>query len=178
VAARRRPLTMDVRRLRSGELLAGVSAVGLVIALFAEWFEGENAWQTLKITLVATLAVALLALTLVVLTLTSRAVAMAVSAAAITVGAAAVASVLLLYRIVLDEPGDNAAVEIGPGAYLGLLFVLGCAAGAWRTLADERTGTSASRRQTERVLAVRGPPRPPPPGRDPGRGQGPRARPK
>jgi hypothetical protein len=42
-------------------------------------------------------------------------------------------------------------------------------AGAWRALADERTGSTISLRQTERVLAVRGAARPAPPERDPGR---------
>jgi hypothetical protein len=114
-------------------------------------------------------AVAALALTLVVLALTARPVAMACSAAAITVGVAGLATLLLLYRIAVDEPGPDAGAAVGLGAYLGLLAVLGCGAGAWRALADERTGAPFSLRQTERVLAVRGAPRPPPPARDPSR---------
>jgi hypothetical protein len=160
---------MDVRRLGRGELLAGASAAGLLAVMFLAWFGGRSAWEALTIGRVLLVAVALLALTLVGLALTARPVAMATSAGAITVGVTALALVLLLYRIVVDEPGPDAGSAIGPGAYLGLLFVLGCGAGAWRALADERTGAPASLRQTERVLAVRGAPRPPPPERDPGR---------
>jgi hypothetical protein len=160
---------VDVRRLRGGELLAAVSAAGLLVVMFLEWFGGRSAWESLTIGRILLVAVALLALTLVVLTLTARPVAMAASAASITVGVTALAVLYLLYRIVVNEPGPDAGAEIGLGAYLGLLFVLGCGAGAWRAIADERTGAASSLRQTERVLAVRGAPRPPPPERDPSR---------
>jgi hypothetical protein len=160
---------VDVRRLRSGELLAAVSAVGLLVVMFLDWFGGRSAWEALAIGRILLVALALLALTLVVLTLTARPVAMAASAASIAIGVTALAVLLLLFRIVVDEPGPDAGAQIGIGAYLGLLFVLGCGAGAWRALADERTDAASSLRQTERVLAVRGAPRPPPPERDPSR---------
>ena len=160
---------MDLRRLRSGELLAAVSAAGLFLAMFLDWFGGRSAWEALTIGRVLLVAVIALALTLVVLTVTARPVAMATSAGSITVGVAALVLLWLLFRIVVDEPGPDAGHAIGAGAYLGLVLVFGCAAGAWRALGDERTDAPASLRQTERVLAVRGAPRPPPPERDPGR---------
>jgi len=159
---------MGLRRLRSGELLAGAGAVGLIGSMFNDWFGGENAWHSLTLLRVPLALVALLALAVVVLTV-SRTVAMACSAAAITVGVGALTLLLLLYRIVINEPGPDAAADIGSDAYVGLVFVFGCVAGAWRALADERTNAAASRRQTERVLAVRGAPRPAPPARDPDR---------
>jgi hypothetical protein len=160
---------MDLRRLRGGEVLAGVSAVGLLIAMFLEWFGGDSAWETLTVGDLLLVSVALLGLTLVVLTAQARAVAMAASAAVLTIGVAMVVLLYLLFRIVINEPGPDAAGEIGVGAYLGLVFVFGCAAGAWRALGDERTDSAYARRQTERVLAVRGAPRPPPPERAPSR---------
>jgi hypothetical protein len=161
---------VDLRRLRGGELLAAVSAVGLIASMFLDWFAGGSAWETLTIGDVLLLAVAALALTVVGLTVTARPVAMAGSAASITVGFSALVLAYLLYRLVLDEPGSDAAGTIGAGAYLGFVFVIGCAAGAWRALGDERTRSAHALRQTERVLAVRGAPRPPPPERDPARG--------
>jgi hypothetical protein len=160
---------MDLRRLRSGELLAAVSAVGLLLAMFLEWFGGGSAWETLTIGDVLLLALAALALTLVVLTITARPVAMAGSAASITVGFAGLVLLYLLYRIVVNEPGTDAGQAIGAGAYLGLVLAFGCGAGAWRALADERTDSPHAVRQTERVLAVRGAARPAPAERDPGR---------
>lgn len=159
---------MDLRRLRSGELLAGFSAVTLLAVMFMDWFGGATAWDALTFVRVALVITALLALSIVVLTVT-RTVAMACSAAGITVGVGSITLLLLLYRVVINEPGPNAVVDIGPGAYVGVLLVFGAVAGAWRTLADERTTAAASIEQTERVLAVRGAPRPAPPERDPSR---------
>jgi len=159
---------MDLRRLRAAELLAGLSAAGLLLALSLAWFSGRSGWSSLPIVRVFLVALALCALTLVILTV-SRTVAMACSAATITVGVGAITLPLVLYRVGLNEPGTNAAVTVEPSAYLGLALVLGIVAGAWWALADERTHASASLRQTEQVLAVRGAPREPPPARDPNR---------
>jgi hypothetical protein len=159
---------VDLRRLRSGELIAGASALALLAVMFSDWFAGVNAWESLTFLRVALVITALLALAIVVLTVT-RTVAMACSAAGITVGIGALTLLLLLFRVIVNEPGPDAGASIDLGAYLGVLFVFGCVAGAWRTLADERTGAPASIEQTERVLAVRGAPRPAPPARDPSR---------
>ena len=40
--ARTKESRMDLRRLRRGELLAGVSGGGLLAVLFADWFGGET----------------------------------------------------------------------------------------------------------------------------------------
>ena len=159
---------MELRRLRSGELLVAVSAGALLALMFEAWFGGASGWESLTQLRVPLVITALLALAVVVLTV-SRTVAMACSAAAITVGVGTLTLLLLLYRVAINEPGPDAGADIGLAAYLGLLCVLGCVAGAWRTLGDERTGADTSLRQTERVLAVRGAPRPAPPARDPDR---------
>lgn len=159
---------MGVQGLRSGELLGVVSAVGLLAVMFESWFGGASAWDSLTLLRVPLVITALLALAVAVLTV-SRTVAMACSAAAITVGVGTLTLLPLLYRVAINEPGSDAAGDIGWGAYLGLLCVLGCVVGAWRALADERTDAATSLRQTERVLAVRGAPRPAPPARDPER---------
>ncbi|MEA2193228.1 MAG: hypothetical protein QOI73_3349, partial [Solirubrobacteraceae bacterium] len=160
---------MNLGRLRGGELLAGLASAALLVVMFLPWFGDRSAWEAMAIARVVLVALVLCGLTVAVLTVTSRTVAMACSAAAVTVGVGALALLLVVYRVVVNEPGPNATVTVERGAYLGLLLVLGIVAGAWRTLADERTGAAASLRQTERVLAVRGAPRSPPPPRDPGR---------
>jgi uncharacterized membrane protein len=160
---------MDVRRLRSGELLTALGAAGLTVVLFADWFGGRSGWSTMTVGRVLLALTIVLALTLVVLTLRARAVSMAMSAAVVTIGVGALALLYLLYRVGLDEPGRNALVSVDAGAYLGVLCLLAILAGTWRSLADERTGSAISLRQTERVLAVRGAARPAPPPRDAGR---------
>lgn len=157
---------MDIRRLRSGELLTAAGTAGLAVVLFADWFGGRSGWSTMTVgrgLLVVTIA---LALTLVVFTLSARAVSMATSAAIVTIGVGALAVLYLLYRVGIDEPGRNALVSVDAGAYLGLLFALLIVGGAWRAAADERKDSAISLRQTERVLGVRGAARPAPPPRD------------
>jgi hypothetical protein len=160
--------------MRAGELLAGLSAIGLLLlVMFADWFGGASAWESLTIGRVALALTALLGLTLAVLTVTSRSVAMATSAAAITVGCGTLTLLYAFYRVVVNEPGSNDVVTVHPAALIGLALVFGVVAGAWRSLADERTRAAASLRQTERVLEVRGGPRPAPPARDPSRARRP-----
>ena len=155
--------------MRAGELLAALSALGLLAVMFADWFGPASAWETLTVGRVALALTALLGLTIVVLTVTSRSVAMASSAAAITVGFGAITLLYALYRVGIDEPGRNETVVVGTPALIGLALVVGVVAGAWWSMADERTAAADSVRQTERVLAVRGAPRPAPPERDPSR---------
>jgi hypothetical protein len=162
---------MDVGRLRSGELLTAAGTVGLAVVLFADWFGGRSGWSTMPVGRVLLVLTIVLALTLVVLTLRARAVSMATTASIVTLGIGALALLYLLYRVGIDEPGRNALVSVDTGAYLGLLCLLALLAGTWRSLADERTHSAISLRQTERVLAVRGPARPAPPARDPARGE-------
>ena len=52
---------MDLRRLRSGELLAGVGAAALLAVMFGGWFGGESAWETMAIARVVLVALVLCA---------------------------------------------------------------------------------------------------------------------
>ncbi|MDQ3724205.1 MAG: hypothetical protein M3376_14335, partial [Actinomycetota bacterium] len=142
---------MDVRRLRSGELVTAAGAIGLAVVLFADWFGGESGWSTLTVGRVLLVLTIGLALTLVVFTLSARAVSMATSASVVTIGIGTLALLYLLYRVGIDEPGRNALVSVEAGAYLGLLCGLLIVAGAWRAAADERKDSAISLRQTERV---------------------------
>ena len=160
---------MDPRRLRSGELVVAMGATGLAVVMFLGWFGGRSAWETLTLGRLLLLVTIALGATSVVMTLSRRAVSMATSAATVTIGVGTLALLYLLYRVGIDEPGRNGLVSIDAGAYAGLACVLAIVGGAWRTLDDERTQATASLEQAERVLAVRGAPRPPPPERDPKR---------
>jgi hypothetical protein len=160
---------VDLGRLRSGELLCGASAAGLLIVLFVDWFSGTSGWDSLDVLRFAIAALGALGLAVVLLTVTARPVAIPVAAANITVGVAVLVLLWVLWRVAVDEPGPNEVVGVELGAYLGVLLTFGVGAGAWRSLQDERTDIPASVRQTERVLAVRGAPRPAPPPRDPSR---------
>lgn len=165
---------VDLGRLRFGELLAGSSAAGLLVVLFAvDWFRfsgvGATGWDALEIQRFLMLALIALAFMLISLTIFARPVAMPVAAAVVMTGTAILTVLALLYRVGINEPGTNDLIEVEIGAYLGLALATAIAVGGWRSMQDERTRSQTSQRQAERVLAVRGAPRPAPPERDPDR---------
>ena len=173
---------MKLSRLRSGELTALAGALALLALLFADWFAlrtpaatlgaHESGWRSLGwLALAFVLAAVLVALALAAATVgrSSPALPVVLADCAIVLGALA-ALVLAARLLVQPDLGVSAAAEdVVPRlpAYLGLLAALAIALGAWRTLADERTNTTEAREQTERVLRVRGAPRPVPPPRTP-----------
>jgi drug/metabolite transporter (DMT)-like permease len=152
---------MDLTRLRTGELLAAAGALALLGVAFLDWYGDESAWQALPLLRVAIVLVALLALGLAVLTAGRRPVALPVAAGVVLIALGALLTFALLVRLAF--PPDGASRELG--ALAGLLAAALLTAGAWRTVADERTGTRESREQAERTLAVRGAARPVPPPR-------------
>jgi hypothetical protein len=138
-----------MRRIRRGEALLGVGAIGLFVALFADWFSGggvkQSGWSSLGWALIV-LIVALLATAAVVL------VATAVKAKpAIVVGSGVILSalsivtlVVALLRVLLFQPAldmglGNDAVSVEVAGYLGLLALVAITAGAWIAMGDERT---------------------------------------
>jgi hypothetical protein len=155
-------------RLRRGEVLTAVGALGLLISLFLDWFGldpgafpgpfakvvaaalAKDGWSSLGWFMVLILVVAiLLAGWLVVAALRSDSVAQAVAAAVLTGAYGTLAFVVLAVRVVtqpdLGIGAPNAVVNVRAGAYLGLLFCALLAIGGWVTLADERTDAPESR---------------------------------
>ncbi len=169
---------MNLRRLRAGEAIALAGAVALAVLLAFDWFflstpdarlgAHESGIRALgwfaDLLLVFTI---LLVLALVFFTVTTRAVGLPVTLAVLTTFFGLFSVIAIAVRLVA-QPGlgvdaGNADVEVEVPAYLGLLAALAITAGAWRTMADERTHTPESLEQTEEVLRVRGAPRPAPP---------------
>ncbi|CAA9480648.1 MAG: hypothetical protein AVDCRST_MAG30-773 [uncultured Solirubrobacteraceae bacterium] len=153
---------MDVSRLRKGEWVAGLSGLALLILLFLPWYGGADgvtsgapgwvayapaemsdasAWQVFSVVDLLLLLTALAGLTVAVMAALQRAPALPVASAVIATGIAIVMVLVVLYRIV-NQPGPNDLVGVRIGAYLGLLAVLGVAAGGWLTMGDERTNAS------------------------------------
>jgi hypothetical protein len=140
-----------VSRLRTGELLAGGAAVGLVVVLFLNWFGADptpahlhrSGWGSLGWLMVALLVVvAGGGLSIAYMTLRRTSPAWPVAAQVLTVAVGAVVFLALLI-VVLTQPGlgaglSNAHVIVEVPAYLGLLFTALIPAGAWLALRDER----------------------------------------
>jgi hypothetical protein len=158
-----------VTRLRSGERLALAGAAALFVLLFMPWFDlsvrtrlfevtgrllvpglHRSGWSSLGwpigVLLFAAMAVAVW---LVVVTLGDGAVAQAIGTAVAAAVLGTVAFVVLLVRVTIAQPGLGAGAPDGLvsarfSAYLGLLACAMLAAGAWRSMADERTDAPES----------------------------------
>jgi hypothetical protein len=138
---------VSVGRLRGGELLAGVGAVVLVVSLFLDWAGpvGESGWSSLGwLTVVVAIGAILVASWLVFATATARPVTQVVAAGVIGAVAAPLALIVLLVRTAIAQPGVDEVTSIESGGYLGLAGALLLAAGAWWSLADERTDAPES----------------------------------
>lgn len=161
---------MDVRRLRTGEALAGAAGFLLIVVLFFTWYDvspctppancSPNAWQAFGFIDVVLLVAGLSGVGLALLTAAQRTVAVPVAMTVVTAGMGLLALLLVLYRII-NQPGPNEIVTVGAGAYLGLLCCAGVCLGGFMAMRDDGPGLG------ERA-APEVPTRPAPP---PGRGR-------
>jgi hypothetical protein len=131
-------MELDLRRLRRGEQLAGVGAILLfVFFFFFTWYGvggdigrlaraagvdvSRNGWDGHSVLRWLVMLTIVSALALVFLQATQRTVALPVTLAVITTALAGLTTLLLAYRVVIDEPGPNAYTDVKLGAWLGLL---------------------------------------------------------
>jgi hypothetical protein len=134
---------VELSRLRKGELIAGAGGVVLLVVMFLPWYSdaGPNpidvtAWEALSITDLILALTAVAAIGLAVLTAARRSPALPVAASVITTTLGALATLLVLYRI-LNQPGPNELAEVKLGAFLGFLSVLAITGGGFRSMRDE-----------------------------------------
>ncbi len=130
-------------RVRTGDVVAGVAGVLLLLSTFLQWYtvrgraDGLSAWGAFTIVDLLVGLVALLGIALALSQVVGRGPALPVALAVITTTLALAASLLVLYRI-LNQPGPNDAIGVGAGAWAGLAASLGVFFGAWLALSDER----------------------------------------
>jgi hypothetical protein len=172
---------MDFSRVRTGELIAGISGVALFIIMFLTWFElpevaggqlqgfveavgvdtSYSAWQAFDfIDLVLLLAV-VAGVGLAVLAAAQSNVQLPVAASAVAAGLGILATLLVLYRVI-DPPSEY---DRAYGLYLGLIASAGIAVGGWMAMQEEGTsfGGEADRFGGPGPGAGEPPPPPPPP---------------
>ena len=132
-----------MRRVRTGEIIAGLAGAVLLLSTFLEWYtvstraEGLTAWAAFSVIDLLVAVVALLGIALAVVQVAGRGPALPVAIAVVTTTLALAATLLVLYRI-LNQPGPNDAIGVGVGAWLGLAACSGVFFGAWLSLSDER----------------------------------------
>jgi hypothetical protein len=131
-----------MRKLRTGEIVAGVAAVLLLIVMFLDWYgvlglASANAWEAFGVVDLVLALVVVLGLATLASQVVGRGPALPVALEVITSTVALIALLLVAYRIV-NQPGPNDLVDVKLGAWLGLLATAGVFWGAWKAMSDER----------------------------------------
>jgi hypothetical protein len=176
---------MDFSKLRTGEWIAAVGGLVLLVAMFAfDWYEisgfgglveqfgeavgvdtGIKAWDGQgffgTIANLVILAAAVAAIALALLTATSRNVALPVAASAITAGLGIAAVAMVLLRMVF-QPGPNEVVDLRFGIVLALLAAAVVAYGGWQAMREEGTTFDQARDQLRTSMASQDAPPPEP----------------
>jgi hypothetical protein len=151
---------VNLRLLRWGDVLAFTAGIALLVVLSLEWYGGDSGWSGLTVLRFFLALVALSGIALGIVAALERTVALPVAASVVATPLALLATLTLLIRTPFELGGG-----IGAGGWLGLLCVFAIFLGAFRSMKDEGTQTPHAKAQTERVLAIRGAPRPAPPER-------------
>jgi hypothetical protein len=138
---------VDLRRLRHGEWIAGVSGAVLLVSLFLDWYSADggsvaaNAWESFAVTDVLLAITALFGLAVAIGAATQRSPAVPQATGGLTVPIAFAAAIVVIIRA-LALPGGADGREIG--LYLGIAGVLGVLVGAWRSIGDQSFPKGAS----------------------------------
>jgi hypothetical protein len=130
---------MDLRRLRAGELITGLSGLVLLVALLLPWYGDEvgsrTGWQSLGALDVVLAIVALAALAIPVVTAFHRAPALPLAHQSLTTLAGVFATLLVLIRV-LNMPDWADGREWG--LWVALAAAFGVVAGGLIAMRDER----------------------------------------
>jgi hypothetical protein len=139
---------VDLRRVRHGEWIAGISGVVVLVALFLDWYSADgggsaNGWESFTVTDVLLAIAALFGIALALGAATQRSPAVPQAVGALTVPIAFVAAVAVVVQA-LSLPEGAGAREIG--LWLGIVATLGVLLGAWRSIGDQSFPRGASAR--------------------------------
>ena len=130
---------MDLRKPRNGEWIALASGIALIVALFLPWYGADgdsmSGWASLSVFDLVLCACALLGIAQWFFTVQQPTPAVPLAVAGLGVWIGAIATILVLIRIV-DVPADGLGLQLG--VFVALAATIGLAVGAWRGLGDER----------------------------------------
>ena len=141
-------MSLDVRRLRRGEVVAALGGIVLLVVMFSlNWYcagpVSHDGWQAHAVLRWLMLLTALAALALAFLTATQRTVAVPVTVAVVLTALSALLTLLLAWRVIVDQPGPG-SVSVRAGAWLGLLSSAAILLGACWSMRDEGTKPAAA----------------------------------
>jgi hypothetical protein len=186
---------MDVNRLRTGEKVAGISAIALLLIMFIfDWFSvsisgsaggfsfggsvGGNAWESFGFIDIILFITAIAAIALAVTSANATELNAPVALSAVVTGLGILSVLLVLFRII--SPPDFGApsalddsLDVGRkiGVFLGLIATAGIAYGGWTAMQAEGESFGG---QADRLRGGGDapPPPPPPPASPPAGGTG------
>jgi hypothetical protein len=141
-------------RLRTGEVIAGVAAVVLLLSVFLlPWFgltgmiapvaarlgvsTSVNGWQSLTTLRWLMLVTSLAALALVYLQGTRRSPALPATFSLIVMLLGGLTTLALIYRVLINVPGTNSVTDHRVGGFIGLISACAIAYGGYRSLREE-----------------------------------------
>lgn len=162
-------MTFETSRLRPGEIVAAVGALLLFIFMFFfKWYGvslpggqqqlanalgvdtgalAVNGWHGHTVLRWLMLLTIIAALGLAFLTATQRTVALPVTMAVVVTALAALLTVLLAYRVIINEPGPNQYIDVKIGSWLGLLASALITYGGYLSMRDEGTSLTDAKEQ-------------------------------
>jgi hypothetical protein len=115
----------------------GLSAKLVPTASALGWPTAADAWHTLTIVRWLLLVTVLSCFALVYLQATRRAPAMPVTVGVITTVLGLITTLVLLYRVVINQPGPNSLIDQKPGAFVGLATAAIITYGGYVSLREE-----------------------------------------
>lgn len=147
-------MSFDVDRLRAPEWLVGAGALLLLVSLFLlDWYSvsisfsdamssstfsaSADGWHGHTILRWFMLVVIAGGVALFVTTLVNETPAIPAAIAPPLTFVSLLTTVLLAYRVLINEPGPNELIDVDFGAWLGLLSAIATTAGAWWSMRRE-----------------------------------------
>jgi hypothetical protein len=147
-------MDFDPSRLRRGEIIVGAGSVVLLASMFAlEWYgittelrptapslvysTSVNGWDALTNVRWLMLLTIACGLALVYLQAARRAPAIPVTLSVVVTVLGLLTVLVLIYRVLINEPGSDAVVEQKAGAFMGLASAIAIEIGGYLSMRDE-----------------------------------------
>jgi hypothetical protein len=147
-------MDFDPSRLRRGEVIVGTGSVVLLASMFVlEWYgitaqlrptaaslgfstsiDGWDALTNVRWLMLVTIACGL---ALVYLQAARRAPAIPVTVSVLVTVLGLVTMLVLIYRVLINEPGSDAVIEQKAGAFVGLASAIAIVIGGYLSMRDE-----------------------------------------
>jgi hypothetical protein len=133
-------------RLRGGEILLGVASLALLVVLFLDWFEtdeaGTSGWSGLSLGVLILIGMTfVLAAGVLIAVQRTAPIALTIFATVVTSVLTIASVVAILINVITTAGGDTDARW---PAVAGILFAAMMALGSWRSMGDERLGATES----------------------------------